>query len=257
VPIVRIPIGRRVFAPSWLMTALTAALCVAFVALGRWQWDRGVRRQAQWDAFARGADAPLVLGGRDIGSLPRFRRVEVTGRYDGTRQFLLDNRTHAGSAGYEVLAPLALDDGRVLLVDRGWVPFTGSRARLPDVRLRADAPLTVTGRLDDLPVPGLELGRMPPDAGEHWPKVTSYPSMRQLSDAYGRGLESRIVLLDPTAPFGYVRDWQPPGLPPIRHFSYAVQWWGFAATILVIWLVLSAPRVPPRGQQPDSRPSSS
>jgi cytochrome oxidase assembly protein ShyY1 len=181
----------------------------------------------------------------------------MTGRYDGARQFLLDNRTHAGSAGYEVLAPLALDDGRVLLVDRGWVPFTGSRARLPDVRLRADAPLTVTGRLDNLPVAGLALGRMPPAEGDPWPKVTSYPSMDQLSAAYGHTLESRIVLLDPDASFGYVRDWQPPGLPPIRHFSYAVQWWGFAATIIVIWLVLSAPKVATRNGGPDSRPSPS
>jgi len=256
VPIVRIPIGGRVFAPSWLMTTLTAVLCAAFVALGRWQWDRGVRRQAQWDAFARGADAPLTLGGGDIGSLSRFRRVALMGRYDGARQFLLDNRTHAGSAGYEVLTPLSLDDGRVLLVDRGWVAFTGSRARLPDVHLRADAPVTVTGRLDDLPSPGLALGRMPPPRDDHWPKVTSYPSMPELADVYGRALEPRMVLLDPGAAYGYVRDWQPPGLPPIRHLSYAIQWWGFAVTLSVIWLVLSAPKVPVRVEDRDSRTSS-
>jgi surfeit locus 1 family protein len=239
------------------MTGLTAVLCVAFVAAGRWQWDKGLQRQVQWDAFARGADAPLALGGRDVGSIPRFRRVALMGRFDGARQFLLDNRTHAGSAGYEVLTPLRLDDGRVLLVDRGWVAFTGSRARLPDVALRADAPVTLTGRLDDLPTPGLELGRMPPPRDDHWPKVTSYPSMSQLAGAYGRTLEPRIVLLDPGAPNGYVRDWQPPGLPPIRHLSYAVQWWGFAVTLSIIWLVLSAPKVPVRVKDPDSRTPSS
>jgi cytochrome oxidase assembly protein ShyY1 len=156
-----------------------------------------------------------------------------------------------------VLTPLSLDDGRVLLVDRGWVAFTGSRARLPDVRLRADPPLTVTGRLDNLPVAGLALGRMPPHDNDPWPKVTSYPSMGELASAYGHALEPRIVLLDPGAPLGYVRDWQPPGLPPIRHFSYAVQWWGFAVTLVVIWVILSAPRRPARTQDSDSRASSS
>ena len=56
-------------------------------------------------------------------------------------------------------------------------------------------------------------------------------------------MAARIVLLDPAAPFGYVRVWQPPGLSPLRHFSYAVQWWSFALLTLVIWVVVS--RRPP------------
>jgi surfeit locus 1 family protein len=231
------------------MTALTAALCVLFVDLGRWQWDKGWRRQAEWDAFARGADQPLALGSRDPAELPRFRRVEVAGTLDARHQFLLDNRIHAGQAGYEVLTPLALADGRVLLVDRGWVPLTGFREHLPDVALAAPARVVLTGRLDSLPAPGLALGRMPPAPGSDWPKVTSYPDMKQLAAALGHPLGGRIVLLDPAAPFGYVRDWQPPGMLPARNLAYAVQWWGFAATLIIVWGVLSAPKsrnTPPR-----------
>jgi surfeit locus 1 family protein len=51
-------------------------------------------------------------------------------------------------------------------------------------------------------------------------------------------------LLDPQAPLGFVRDWQAPGLPPLRHFSYALQWWSFALLALIIWALLS--RRPPR-----------
>jgi surfeit locus 1 family protein len=47
------------------------------------------------------------------------------------------------------------------------------------------------------------------------------------------------VLLDPQAPDGYVRDWHPPGMSPARHWSYAIQWWSFAALALVLWGVLS------------------
>jgi hypothetical protein len=46
-------------------------------------------------------------------------------------------------------------------------------------------------------------------------------------------LERRIVLLDPGAADGYVRDWQPPGVPPARHWAYAIQWWLFAVTLVV------------------------
>jgi cytochrome oxidase assembly protein ShyY1 len=66
-PIVSFPIGTRRFAPSWLMTLLTIALCMLFIRLGDWQWDRGERRQAEWEAFARGADAPVALGAQNLG----------------------------------------------------------------------------------------------------------------------------------------------------------------------------------------------
>jgi len=224
------------------MTALTAGLCALFVFLGHWQWEKGLWRQAEWDAFARGADRPVALGERNLAELPRFQRVEVAGTFDPTHQFLLDNRIHAGQAGYEVLTPLALAEGRVLLVDRGWVPLTGFREHLPDVHFASPGRVTITGRLDFLPAPGLSLGRMPPAQGPEWPKLTSYPDMTQLSLVLGAALPERIVLLDPGAPFGYVRDWQPPGMSPARHLAYAIQWWGFAVTLLIIWAVLSAPR---------------
>jgi cytochrome oxidase assembly protein ShyY1 len=71
--------------------------------------------------------------------------------------------------------------------------------------------------------------------------------MNQLAAALGRKLERRIVLLDPSARFGYVRVWQPPGMLPVKNLAYAFQWWGFAATLNIIWGGLSAPKPkPPR-----------
>jgi surfeit locus 1 family protein len=241
-PIVSFPIGTRRFAPPWLLTLLTLALCMLFLRLGSWQWERGVHRQAEWEAFARGADAPVPFGPAAPGSLPRFRHIGVTGRWEGVHQFLLDNRSHGGLPGYEVLAPLRLADGRILLVDRGWVPFTGSRARLPDIALTGTAAVTLTGRLDNLPVGGLALGHAAPAADGSWPKVTSWPTLAELAAALGEPVVQWMVLLDPGSPDGYVRDWQPPGLSPLRHWAYAIQWWGFAVTLLVIWAVLSARR---------------
>ncbi len=91
-PIVSFPVGKRRFAPSWLMTLLMIALCVVFIRLGNWQWDRGQARQAEWDAFARGADAPVLVGTQPLRALPRFQRIAVTGSFDAAHQFLLDNR---------------------------------------------------------------------------------------------------------------------------------------------------------------------
>ncbi|HEY1898227.1 MAG TPA: SURF1 family protein [Steroidobacteraceae bacterium] len=244
-PIVSIRIGNRRFAPSWLMTLLTIALCLLFVRLGEWQWARGVHRQAEWDAFARGADAAVSLGTQPSGSLPRFKHVSADGTWDAAHQFLLDNRSHGGLPGYEVLTPLRLTDGRVLLVDRGWVAFTGSRARLPDITIQTHQPVAVTGRLDNLPVGGLALGHAAPANDARWPKVTSFPTLAELAAALGQKIEPWMLLLDPKSAEGYVRDWQPPGLAPLRHFSYALQWWGFAVTLLIIWGIMSARRSQP------------
>jgi surfeit locus 1 family protein len=244
-PIVNIPIGARRFAPTWLMTLLTIALCVVFIRLGDWQWDRGVRRQAEWDAFARGADAPMALGAQRLASLPRFKRISVAGSWDVGRQFLIDNRSHGGLPGYEVLTPLRLSEGRVLLVDRGWVPFTGSRAHLPVIRLSGNAPVSLTGRLDNVPVGGLALGHAAPSSDSKWPKVTSFPTLAELGAALGEKIQPWMLLLDPAGPDGYVRDWQPPGLSPLRHWSYAIQWWGFAVTLVIIWGIMSARRQEP------------
>jgi surfeit locus 1 family protein len=243
-PIVSFPIGTRRFAPSWLMTLLTIALCMLFIRLGDWQWDRGEHRQAEWEAFARGADAPVALGARSVGSLARFKRITVTGVWDARRQFLLDNRSHGGLPGYEVLTPLQLDDGRVLLVDRGWVAFTGSRARLPDITVAGGKPMSLTGRLDNLPVGGLALGHAAPANDALWPKVTSFPTLAELAAALGHAVQPWMLLLDPASQDGYVRDWQPPGLPPLRHWSYAIQWWGFAVTAVILWGIMSARRRP-------------
>lgn len=238
-----IRIGDRVFAPSWILTVLAIALCTAFASLGRWQWERGEARAAQWAEFERRADRILPLGSRSLEEVPRFQRVRISGRYDSEHQFLLDNRSYAGRPGYEVLTPFELTDARVVLVNRGWVPFTGYRERLPDVSFEPEASLAVTGRVDELPVAGLASGRVAPARDGPWPKLTSFPSIAELSAALGRRIEPRILLLDPDEPHGYVREWRPPGIEPARHWSYAIQWWGLAILVAILWGVMSMKKV--------------
>ena len=209
-----------------VVTALVTVLCVR---LGVWQWHRALQREAEHAAFERGAATLATLGGR-ADALPLYQRVRVAGRLDAAHQFLLDNRSARGNAGYEVLTPLLREGAPALLVDRGWVAFTGSRARLPDVAVDAPGTVELTGRLAPLPAPGLALGHAAPPPGPSWPKVTGYPQLAELAAALGTPVESRILLLDPDAPYGTpVRDWQPAGPSPLRHYAYAVQWWCFAA----------------------------
>lgn len=240
-----VTIGRRGWSASWPMTALTALAIVLFVFLGRWQWQRAEFKRALDANFSRGSQVVIDIGTRASDALARYTQVSAQGRYDGSHQFLLDNISHNGQPGYEVLTPLLLADGRSVIVNRGWVPITSSRAQLPAVTLSAVEPLSVSGRLDQLPVAAIALGHVPPAAGQSWPKLTSFPTIADLSTALGRPLESRQILLNATEPFGYARDWQPAGLGVERHVSYAIQWWLFAALALVLYVYMNRVRARP------------
>ena len=246
-----IVVGRRVFSPSWLMTVATLCLLVLFVSLGRWQWTRAEFKREIVTEFATQSGAVVPLDSRSTTELPRFSQVEITGRWDKERQFLLDNRTRAGRAGYDVLTPLRLDDNRWLLVNRGWIPFEGYRDRIPDVRSKLDANMnervTVIGRLDDLPQAGLAGGRAAPATSGSWPRVTSFPTVPQLEAAMVTAgeleprLEERWLLLSDADPAGYLRQWQPfaAGKGPEQNWSYAIQWWSFAILLLVLYFSLN------------------
>ena len=224
------------------MTLLTLVLLTAFVGLGRWQWHRGAAKQTVWAEYTRDRAAER-LNSRSFDDLERFARIEVTGHFEPWHQFLLDNVSHAGQPGYEALTPFVLVDGRRTLVNRGWVPFSGYRDRPPDVSLRDPGEVTITARIDELPSGGLASGHAAPEAGSSWPKLTSFPTQVDLESALGTKLQRRILLLDASNPHGYVREWTPPGLPPDRHFSYAIQWWGFAVVLLVLYFGLNFRKV--------------
>lgn len=210
--------------------ALVLAGCVALCGLGAWQWSRYLEKQALWDGFARGTDVLIDLP-RAAHPPARYAHVRLTGRYLTERQFLLDSMTHAGESGYRVLTPLERPTGDTVLVDRGWVPRR-STGRTPDLAATTDE-VAVTGRADLLPSRGINLADRPaPD----WPRLVNYPRMEVLEQALGRPLYPQIVLLDPEVPGGYVRDRQPPGLPPAQHLGYAITWFGCALTLAVLYL---------------------
>jgi surfeit locus 1 family protein len=251
----RVSLGRRRFSPSPAFTVLMLLLCILFIALGRWQWRRGTYRSAEHARFERGAHQVVALGSTPLARLPDYQQVSLTGTYDPAHQFLLDNMSYRDLDGYQVLTPLERPGGEVVLVDRGWVPFLGSRSKLPDVSIKSARLVTITGRVGDLPAAGLASGRAPPPDSGPWPRVTSFPTLPQLSGVLGRPLGSRIILLDPRAADGYVRDWRLPGIPPMQNFAYAFEWWCFAITAVVIWVVLSSKRGTEMQGRGDGSPS--
>jgi surfeit locus 1 family protein len=236
----------RLFRPWWSPALALAAVAVAASAAS-WQLRRADEKAALFAAFAAGdATPPLAAAPADADAAAlRYRRVRVSGDYDATRQILLDNSPVRGRPGYFVLVPLRLADGSAVLVNRGWVPAPGDRARLPDVGF-AGGPATVTGRLDRLPRPAMRLAAPPGDRAAPWPRRLFFPDGAAATAELGYAVRDYQLLLDPAAPEGFARDWRPAEFGPDHHLGYALQWAGLGTTAVVLWIVLSIRRKPAR-----------
>lgn len=121
---------RFLLSPKWVFGhILILVLGVTFVFLGFWQLDRwSERRLSNSVNAARIQSEPADLGdllvavADDPGSL-EYRRTEVRGTFVPQEEVLLRSQVRQGSAGFDVITPFRFDDGRVVLVDRGWVPL--------------------------------------------------------------------------------------------------------------------------------------
>jgi surfeit locus 1 family protein len=241
VPVKR-PVALRSFLYTWLPLIVGLLLLVLFISLGNWQWQRAGEKQAILEAFEQGTEAhhrPLDLSVRSWEDL-RFQPVEFRGRYLPERQFLLDNQIRDGRVGYRVITPAVHDaSGRLVLVERGWVPREAQPGQLPDVVSGLPAGRGVIRGQVYVPFgEGYRIGAMD-DGRAGWPRVVQYMDFEAMGERLGGPVVPMTIRLDPDAPHGYHRDWRP--VLPMgaeRHMAYAVQWYAMALALVVIAAIL-------------------
>jgi surfeit locus 1 family protein len=234
-------------------TIVAVLFLVLFTALGFWQLDRsGEKRELVQRHLQRAHLPPLDLTSRWINEQPatgelgglRYRPVRLRGRFDASRQYLLDNRTHEGVAGYYVYTPLTLSPGgRGVLVNRGWIATGASREQLPEVGVPSQV-TAITGHLSPAPRPGPLLG---PDGygATAWPRVVQKVDLAVMEEQLGKTLFPLVVRLAPDSRHGYIRDWQAHyGISPERHQGYAVQWFALATALVLLYAWLTVKRAP-------------
>ena len=172
--------------------------------------------------------------------------IAVAATADGAyvdRQLLLDNQVHGQTPGYQVLTPLRLAGGGLVIVNRGWLPQNPDRRVLPPLPLPGES-MKVRGLWRALPQPALRLKTDNCAAAASWPRVVEYPTPQDLTCIYGEPVAPGMLLLNPDAPDGYVREWTQAGtsFPPGRNYGYAAQWFAFAATLFVLFVKLNLKR---------------
>ncbi|OBG66946.1 MULTISPECIES: SURF1 family protein [unclassified Mycobacterium] len=142
--------------PGWIALALVviafAYLC--FTVLAPWQLgkhNRTSRENRQIEYSLKTEPVPLKTLLPQQGSAApnaQWRRVTATGHYLPDVQVLARLRVIEGKPAFEVLAPFVVDDGPMVLVDRGYVrPEQGSQ--VPPFPRPPREPVTITARLRD------------------------------------------------------------------------------------------------------------
>jgi surfeit locus 1 family protein len=237
---------NRRFSPSFVGAVLVIVGIAIFIQLGVWQLRRAEQKQALQSTYELGQQTTVTLTASNVETLQRYQHVRAAGRFAGAQQILLDNMPSAqGRPGFRVLTPFLLDGVRIL-VDRGWIPMGNRGTDIPSLDVPAQQ-RELTGRLDELPTPGLRLKESALETDTAWPRILSFPEHSTLERVLGGAVASRILLLDATQPDGFERNWQlQVRFGPERHIAYAVQWFAFAAAALIIFVLLSFKRDPLR-----------
>ncbi len=233
-------VTRRRF--PWLALILAGAAFALLLGLGTWQVQRLQWKEAQLATINERIHAPPLplpdieakfAAGRDVDYWP----VSATGTFlhASERHFLA---THDGESGFFVYTPLQLADGRVVWVNRGFVPYDLKEPARRSAGQVTGA-VTVTG-LARNPL-AEKPSAMVPD-NDPAKNIFFWKDISAMSATAGLPADTGVL------PFFIDTDDTPNagGLPvggvtiidlPNNHLQYAVTWYGLALALLAVVVI--------------------
>ncbi|MBV9200277.1 MAG: SURF1 family protein [Alphaproteobacteria bacterium] len=225
------------FRPLFWPTVFSLPALLICLALGVWQierlfWKQDLIAQRQAGLAATPIAVPKTLAeARGM----EFRHVSDQGVFLNDKEIYLGATSEGGGQGYQILTPLLEPEGRVVFVDRGYIP-----AELRDPARRAAGQITGTVRLEGLL-------RLPPAGKPNWFLPANRPDLNYW---FWVDLPAMSVAdkLDRVAPFYIDADatpnpggWPKGGVTrlslPNNHLQYAITWFSLAVALIVIYVL--------------------
>lgn len=218
---------------------MSGAIILICLALGGWQIQRLCWKEGLIAARAAAVNAPPIAPPTDAETARglEFRHVTDQGAFLNDKELFLGATMESGTIGYQVLTPLREPNGRIVFVDRGYIP-----SELKDRSKRQagelDGPVSVTGLL-----------RLPPGGRPNWFLPDNRPDLNYWfwvdlpAMARADGFDPAQV-----APFYIDADatpnpggWPKGGVTrlalPNDHLQYAITWFGLAIAMAVIYVI--------------------
>ncbi|HYD15951.1 MAG TPA: SURF1 family protein [Hyphomicrobium sp.] len=244
--------GVRSLIPAAVMTLIALPI---LIGLGVWQMQRLAWKEGLIASIAEGiAHAPVPLeqpadAWKDLAT-KEYWPVSVVGHFrhqDEKRLFASDN----GDMGWHIYTPLETQGGKILFVNRGFVPEA-----LKDPASRAagqiDGEVTVRGLIRK---PGVH-GWFEPDPDQarniwYWRDLTDMVASLPPKD------QERVLpfFVDATAELANPGGWPKGGVTrldiPNRHLEYALTWFGLAGALAAVFAVYAWTRLRPGSERQD------
>ena len=222
------------FRPYSGLTIACAILLVILCGLGTWQLER-----LQWKtALIATVNSHMTAAPVSLGEIlamkqgeAQYRRVTLKGRFDHGREAYVFT-TGQGAAVYHVLTPFTVDDGKVVMVDRGAVPKEKlDPATRASGNVEGDVQVTGVWRVPDPPGSFTP----PPDSAK---RIWFARDLKSIAAAVHLSLAAPVVIEADSAPNpgGWPRGGQTVVSFRNQHLSYAVTWFGLALCLLGVWL---------------------
>ena len=226
---------------NWLMVIFTMLVFSLLIKLGFWQIERAFEKEQRQERIQ-------ALSQRDALTLTQVKALEglqdgindlpikLTGSFDASRIFLLDNQPNKGRLGYRVYQIIESNDDTIL-VNLGWVQGSIDRSVLPEIT-PVTGQHTITGHVREVEV-GIQL-QAQNLADAAWPLRVQQIELDKFSVLIGKKLLPFVVYLDTKETLGYKKNWQPIVMPPEKHRGYAFQWFSLALAwiSLMIWAAI-------------------
>lgn len=220
-------------------TVLVLVALAVLLSLGTWQAERlQWKEQLLSDMAERRSATPASLTeieamtgrGEDV----EYRTMTATGTFDHARErhFFA---THEGKTGFYVYTPLTLADGRVLFVNRGFVPYD---MKDPATREQGQILGTVTltgyarGELFEKP------SSIVPD-NDTAKNIFYWKDLSAMASSTGLGADGVLpFFMDADASQANPGGWPQGGVTQFaltnNHLQYAVTWYGLAGALVVV-----------------------
>jgi len=229
---------KKLLVIFWI--AFVALGAATMIALGFWQLGRlDEKRALNAQIQSRQSQPPLTLTGEELDTADlEYRTVTVTGTFDFSQEIVLRNRAKSNIAGVHLLTPLRIEGSEVaVIVDRGWIPY---EAAAPEVRAAYASPtgvaITLTGlaRLSQSrpsflapadPLLSPDLPRV-----DQWFWVNIPQIQQQIPYPLLPFFVEQSAGPDPTAIPAAGSEIE---LSEGPHLSYAIQWFAFAAILVI------------------------
>ena len=222
---------KNKFNPGIRITIFFVFFAILFFSLGLWQIERG---QAKTTILAEFEDnlskTPVYLNQES----KKWDRIYVTGKWDNSKQILVDNVINRGVAGYKVLTPLRIiETNQLILVDRGWIKQNKYREILPNIEL-VEADEIVSGILE---YPELGLVLSEDLVSKEWPKISQTKNLEVISKEYDEFIYPMILLADPILKnsLEYIKI-TPTNMTPTKHYGYSAQWFLMFLVLCLMYL---------------------